>query len=189
MEITIEQVDRLREKANVSYAQAKQALEFSGGNLLDALIYLEERGCVSREEGATYSTKSETPPPPPPELIVQTESREKKGRTVAGLGRTVVSWLIDNEVEVWRKGRMYTSVPVLIPLILLVCVFWFAVPVLIFALFFGFRYRFSGPNLDREDLNGVMDNVADTAANMGRQVMDELMAQHQKNQKRNREDK
>ena len=42
MEITLEQVERLREKAAVSYGQAKAALEYSGGNLLDALIYLEE---------------------------------------------------------------------------------------------------------------------------------------------------
>ena len=29
MEITLEQVERLREKADVSYGQAKQALEYS----------------------------------------------------------------------------------------------------------------------------------------------------------------
>ena len=48
MEITVEMVERLREKAPVSYAQAKEALEYSEGNLLDALIYLEEKGarCV-----------------------------------------------------------------------------------------------------------------------------------------------
>ena len=44
MEITLEQVERLREKADVSYGQAKAALEYSGGNLLDALIYLRSRG-------------------------------------------------------------------------------------------------------------------------------------------------
>ena len=38
MEITVEMVERLREKAPVSYAQAKEALEYSEGNLLDALI-------------------------------------------------------------------------------------------------------------------------------------------------------
>ncbi len=65
MEITLEQVERLREKADVSYAQAKQALEYSGGNLLDALIYLEEQGAIPRPQGAYYSTRNETPPPPP----------------------------------------------------------------------------------------------------------------------------
>lgn len=66
MDITLEQVERLREKADVSYAQAKEALEYSGGNLLDALIYLEERGMIPRPEGAYYSTRGELPPSPPP---------------------------------------------------------------------------------------------------------------------------
>ena len=66
MEITLELVERLREKADVGYALAKEALEYSGGNLLDALIYLEEKGAIPRAEGAYYSTKSEAPPPPPP---------------------------------------------------------------------------------------------------------------------------
>ena len=56
MEITLELVERLKEKASVSYAQAKEALEYSGGNLLDALIYLEEKGAIPREESAYYST-------------------------------------------------------------------------------------------------------------------------------------
>ena len=64
MEITLEQVERLREKADVSYAQAKQALEYSGGNLLDALIYLEEQGAIPRPQGAYYSTRNETPRAP-----------------------------------------------------------------------------------------------------------------------------
>ena len=50
MEITLELVERLREKAPVSYTLAKEALEYSGGNLLDALIYLEEKGAIPRQE-------------------------------------------------------------------------------------------------------------------------------------------
>ena len=53
MEITVEMVERLREKAPVSYAQAKEALEYSEGNLLDALIYLEEKGAIPQAEGTS----------------------------------------------------------------------------------------------------------------------------------------
>ena len=60
MEITLELVERLREKAPVSYTLAKEALEYSGGNLLDALIYLEEKGAIPRQEGAYYSTKGDS---------------------------------------------------------------------------------------------------------------------------------
>ena len=59
----------MKEKANVTYAQAKEALEYSGGNMLDALIYLEEKGAIPRQEngssphapGQDRKSGSETP--------------------------------------------------------------------------------------------------------------------------------
>lgn len=40
--ITLEQVDKVRERCNVSYAEAKEALEVSNGDVLDAIIYIEK---------------------------------------------------------------------------------------------------------------------------------------------------
>ncbi len=201
MEITLEQVEQLREKTGVTYAQAKQALEYSGGNLLDAIIYLEERGAIPREEGAYFSTRSEMPPPPPPVTQALSPLGEKKGRKEKekkpgsvrvkvvwskGSGRnlftTLRRWLIDNELEIWRKDKPITALPVLILVLLLFFAYWLVIPVLILGLFVGFRYRFSGPDLEREDLNGVMGSVADTASELGRQVMDELKLQHEKHE-------
>lgn len=196
MEITLEQVERLREKADVSYAQAKQALEYSGGNLLDALIYLEEQGAIPRPQGAYYSTRNETPPPPPVRDELSTlgekkggkEKREKK--KAGGMGVKVISgktlfstlrrWLIDNELEIWRKGQPVTSLPILILVVLVLFAFYITVPALILGLFLGFRYQISGPDLEDETFNGMMGNVADTAADLGRQVMEELKNQHDK---------
>ena len=187
MEITLEQVERLREKASVSYGQAKQALEYSGGNLLDALIYLEEKGIIPREEGAYFSTKGETPPPPEPEE--PPAAREQKGKksgvrvvpvrrgSFKRLFSTLRRWLVDNELEIWHRDKPITALPVLILILLVIFAPWVTVPLLILGLFFGFRYRFSGPDLEREELNGVMGSVADTAADLGRQVMDELNRQ------------
>ena len=62
----------------------------------------------------------------------------------------------------------------------------FAVTVL--GLFLGFRYRFSGPDLEREDINSVMGSVADTASELSRQVMDELKLQHEKHDKNKNQD-
>ena len=70
----------------------------------------------------------------------------------------------------------------LILVLLLFFAYWLVIPVLILGLFVGFRYRFSGPDLEREDLNGVMGSVADTASELGRQVMDELKLQHEKHE-------
>lgn len=49
MEINIESIDELRKRANVSYEEAKGALEKTNGNLLEALILLEKEGKSEKE--------------------------------------------------------------------------------------------------------------------------------------------
>ena len=191
MEVTLEQVERLREKANVSYGQAKAALEYSGGNLLDALIYLEEQGVIPRPEETYYSTKGETPPPPPQELPVlpvevqgKKQKNQKKGPGQSRERGRLLQWLrrilLDNELEIWRKGQPITAVPMLILLIFVIFLYWIAVPMLILGLFLGFRYKVSGPDLENEAFNSMMDSAGSTAEDVGRQVMDELKSQHEK---------
>lgn len=177
MEVTLEQVERLREKADVSYAKAKEALEYSGGNLLDALIYLEEQGAIPRLEGAYYSTRGQTPTAPeePEEPEPQPEKEKKTGRSSI-LGR-IRYILLDNALEIWQKDRPIAALPVLILILLVIVAYYIVIPLLILSLFFGFRYRFSGPDLEREEINNVMGSVADTAADLGRQVMEELRRQ------------
>jgi hypothetical protein len=41
-EITLEKIDIIKERTGVNYTEAKEALEASGGNVVDALIYLEK---------------------------------------------------------------------------------------------------------------------------------------------------
>lgn len=40
-DVTLEKVDIVRERTGASYAEAKEALEMCGGNVVDALVYLE----------------------------------------------------------------------------------------------------------------------------------------------------
>ena len=47
--ITIELIDELRRRANVSYENAKEALEKSNGDLVEALIYLESHDKIKSE--------------------------------------------------------------------------------------------------------------------------------------------
>lgn len=42
MNITLEQVDKVRERANVSYQKAKEALEKCDGDVVEAIVLLEE---------------------------------------------------------------------------------------------------------------------------------------------------
>jgi len=43
MTVTLEKVDQVRERTGVSYKEAKDALEISGGDVLEAIVYLETK--------------------------------------------------------------------------------------------------------------------------------------------------
>jgi len=56
MEITLEKIDLLRKRANVSYKEAKHALEENEGNVVEALAYLEEIEKIKPEKESNAST-------------------------------------------------------------------------------------------------------------------------------------
>ncbi|MEG1287025.1 MAG: DUF4342 domain-containing protein [Clostridium sp.] len=61
MEITLEKVDAVRERTGSSYAEAKYALEINAGNILEAIIYIEEikgiNGVSSSGDGVSSDDK------------------------------------------------------------------------------------------------------------------------------------
>ena len=57
MSINLEQIDELRKRANVSYEDAKNALEQNEGNLIDALVYLEKQNKIKPEENPCSESK------------------------------------------------------------------------------------------------------------------------------------
>ncbi|NLZ48422.1 MAG: DUF4342 domain-containing protein [Clostridiales bacterium] len=55
-DITLEKVDLVKERTGVSYTEAKEALEASDGDVVDALVYIENK---KKNKGAFYQTKEE----------------------------------------------------------------------------------------------------------------------------------
>ena len=53
---TVEMVDKLRGRANVTYEDAREALDSSGDDILEALIWLEKNGKVAPPRAGYYST-------------------------------------------------------------------------------------------------------------------------------------
>ena len=54
MDITLEKVDQVRERTGASYSEAKNALEISNGDVLNAIILIEEK---SKYDNSTESNK------------------------------------------------------------------------------------------------------------------------------------
>ena len=64
MDITLEKVDLVKERTGASYSEAKEALVISNGDVLDAIIYLEQKlkkeNIDFKEESKEESYKTET---------------------------------------------------------------------------------------------------------------------------------
>ncbi|SKC85418.1 DUF4342 domain-containing protein [Maledivibacter halophilus] len=57
MKITLEQIDLLKKRANVSYADAKEALEKFEGDTVQALVYLEKENKVKSKNKSDFMSK------------------------------------------------------------------------------------------------------------------------------------
>lgn len=55
MEITLEKIELVKDRAGVSYKEAKEALENAGGSVVDAIIGIEET--IDQNEGGNVSEK------------------------------------------------------------------------------------------------------------------------------------
>ncbi len=54
MQIPLEKIDRLRERAGIGYREAKYVLEQVDGDLVEALIYLEEKRGEARDRFSSW---------------------------------------------------------------------------------------------------------------------------------------
>ena len=189
MAVTLEQVEKLREKADVSYEEAKAALEEAGGDLLDALILLERRGRTRPEagRGASFTTRpGGAEEPSRPRMPVPTSRQEEQDahRSRPGFWAQLKELLLAaldllrhstvNQFEVWRGGELMTSIPVLILILLVLLAFWISIPLMVVGLFFGCKYRFSGPDVDGSRAGQVVDQVSDAVRDAVDQVKDEF---------------
>ena len=164
----LEKAEKLREKTGVSYAEAKEALDNSGGDLLDALIYLENQGKANVPPGGGFYSGRSVPAvieqPSYGSGNSQQSGNEEFSDLMSRLGRFLLKILHkgnSNHLEAIKDGKHLFSCPVTALVALLLFFFWVTLPLLIISLFFGIRYRFSGPDLGRDSLNNVMDSASD----------------------------
>ena len=180
----LEKVEKLREKANVSFAEAKEALDNSGGDILEALIHLEESGKVVAPAGGGYFSGAGLP------SHIESTGTGNKGNKGAngGSGESFTDLMkrfgafclkmfnkgLSNYLDATKGEQHLFSCPVLILILLVLCFPWITIPLFIISLFCGFRYRFSGTDLGRDSVNSVMDSASNVVDDVKKSFSDNI---------------
>ena len=153
-----EMVESLRTKANVTYEEAKAALEASDWDMLDALVLLESEGKVNGAPEFTTKEKAD-------ETRQSARSSDVKG-SLSKLGNWVRK-MIDlgnkNQFVISRKGAEMVAMPITLMALLMIIVWPFSLIVLFAGLFLGTRYSFRGPDINTT-VNAFVCKAQDKAA-------------------------
>lgn len=110
--ITLEQIDAVMQRANVSYAEAKLALEEAHGDVLDALLKLEQKKNNTNSSSARYFTTKL---------------------------KSCFNRMNRRSISIKKDDRTYIDLPLVIAIILFACCFPFSLIALVVAMVLGFK--------------------------------------------------
>ena len=171
-----EMVEKLRAKANVSYEEAKAALEASDWDILDALVLLESEGKVKdAPETKEYTTQEKK------EYKCETKNGGEFKVEVSNTLSKLWAWIKElirkgnkNQFVISRRNKNMFDQPMeeliafpITVLVLLILVPGVGLPTILIALvvglFLGARYSFRGPDINNK-VNDFMGKAQEKAA-------------------------
>lgn len=142
MSVKLDQIDILRERANVSYQDAKDALEKCNYDIVEALIYLEKENKVKSKTGGECKNK----------FISRIKSIIQKGNMTS--------------IVIKKDDNVILSLPLTIFVILAIVATPVVAAALILAIFTNHKIRFEKKTGENIDVNGVINNVTCTVNNV-----------------------
>ncbi|MDI9521609.1 MAG: DUF4342 domain-containing protein [Bacillota bacterium] len=152
----LEMVERLKAKAGVTYEEAKNALEESNWDLLQAMIDLENKGKFKNQE--------------------KTEGKKMENTKKAFDTKAAESWLVKagnwikeivdkgnrNHIIVTKDKRQALEIPVTMAVLLLIFLHGLTLFALFISVLMGYRYSFRSEKENMEQKQQIKD--ADRAA-------------------------
>ncbi len=161
-----EMVEKLSQKANVTYEEAKATLEKCDWDMLDALVMLEAAGKVKTtpETSAQYSTQPQPQPAP-----VQANGKQEFVSGMQKLWNFICNLFKKgnvNSFSIFRHGEELVTMPVTVLALLVIFIWPASIILLMIGMFCGMRYKFSGPDFSENNaVNNAMNKAADTVQN------------------------
>lgn len=182
MAVTLEQVEKLCERANISYDEAREMLEATNGDMLEAVIRLEKEGRIKAPGGNGYFNSADPQTGNGSGNHEKVAEGQQNGDEATSFGDSLNSFIRwcgkilhignTNSFKVKKDGKSVMIFPVTVLVLLFIFAFWITIPAMIIGLFFGYRYMFSGPEMKKTQVNRAMDSVAEAADGFKKKVKD-----------------
>ena len=159
--VDFEKVEKLVQKANVSYEDAKNALEAANGDMLDAIIALEKAGKVNSQASFTTTSPETSPYKDVPAVVDQTNKTEGKSffKDLGAAIKRGFRYTVDNSVRVVRNDVEVIKLPLWISIIAMLAAWELLLIVIVISLFFDCRYSVVGKD-DANEVNRVIDQAS-----------------------------
>ncbi len=161
----LEKVELIREKCEVSYADATAALDHANGDVLDAIIWLEEQGKTKRTTAQASTAPSSHENSMSKEMAQAQAAYRKSTESMWSSLTKLLKKSLKYKFIATRHGEVLLRIPVLLPI---VGVFLWGATIwlLIIGLFFDIRYRIEGIHSVTIEVNEAMDQAAAIASNL-----------------------
>ncbi|XZL75573.1 ubiquitin [Clostridium perfringens] len=161
-------VDKLKNKANISYEEAKDALEKSNWDMLEAMLYLEAYGKVKKPSiSIFYTNESKESYNENGEVVNLKEDTNENNfenkNSFEGVFEAICK-AIDTcnniFIEIIRNSRVILKIPFTVLIVLLFFAFWIVIPLMIIGLFFNMEFLVSSKKIDVDKINKVFKETS-----------------------------
>ncbi|MGE5391398.1 MAG: DUF4342 domain-containing protein [Deltaproteobacteria bacterium] len=146
MTASLELIEMLRERAHVSYEEAREALENCNDDIVEALIYLEKQGKIRASDRET-----------------------KKSGFIATVKKLVKASFVTKFI-ISKDGDTIMNVPLAIVIIVTLIVPPLVIVGLLAALFTGCRIRLEKPGCSDMKINKTFDDMSSFSIKVSEQV-------------------
>lgn len=141
-------VDKLMENTGISYEEAKEALEANGWDILEAMLYLEQRGRIKKPAQGIFYTNDyqEDYYGDRQANITKVEEKRNSSRGKNDFNGffeaacRVIDVCNNIFLAIKRNDRVFLKLPLTVLIVLLLFGFWIILPLMIIGLFFDIEY-------------------------------------------------
>ncbi len=145
MSVSLEKIDMLMERANISYKEAKDALERFNGDMVEALIYLESNEKTAPKMGPAndnrhhHQRRHEN----------RYEQRQRRQDNARDFGEDLKKFfkkVHETRFIIGRKGRKAVDIPMTIAALMIILTLPVSIFLLILPYLFGYQILILNPN-------------------------------------------